>query len=87
MMTEKIICNAKDGTVTREWIEDNTPMWVDYPAMIEDCKQRLAQTDYAVVKIAEGVATREEYADLLAERKALRERIAMLEQQQIQDMA
>ncbi len=84
MMKHRIVCNAKTGSVTREWVEDNTPEWVDYESQIADCKQRLAETDYAVIKIAEGVATRKDYADLLAERKALRERIAELEQQRVE---
>ena len=75
MMTERIICNAKTKTVTREWVENDTPAWVDYEAEIEDCKQRLAQTDYIAIKIAEKVATRKDYADVIAERAALRERI------------
>lgn len=82
MIKHRIICNVKENTITHEMVEDNTPIWVDYDAEIEVCKQRLAQTDYAVVKIAEGVATREDYAELLAERKAVRERIGALEQLQ-----
>ena len=82
MIKHRIICNVKENTITREMVEDNTPIWVDYDAEIEACKQRLAQTDYAVVKIAEGVATREDYAELLAERKSVRERIGALEQLQ-----
>ena len=82
MIKHRIICNVKENTITREMVEDNTPVWVDYDAEIEACKQRLAQTDYAVVKIAEGVATREDYAELLAERAAVRERIGALEQLQ-----
>jgi hypothetical protein len=54
--------------------------------MIEDCKQRLAETDYVVIKIAEGAASREEYASVIAERVALRERIGMLEQLQSEQM-
>lgn len=86
MIKHRIICNAKTGMVTREQIEDNTPVWIDYAAMIEDCKQRLAETDYVVIKIAEGAASREEYASVIAERVALRERIGMLEQLQSEQM-
>ena len=43
---------------------------VDYAAEIELCKQRLAETDYAAIKIAKGAASHEEYAELLAERRA-----------------
>ena len=38
-------------------------------------KGRLSATDYAVIKIAEGVATPEEYADVIAQRQAWRAEI------------
>ncbi len=43
-------------------------------------KQQLSQTDYIACKIAEGVATREEYAFELEERRNWRARINELEQ-------
>lgn len=42
-------------------------------------KQYLADTDYVVIKIAEGEATREEYADILEERAKARIRIRQLD--------
>lgn len=42
-------------------------------------KSKLADTDYIAAKLAEGVATREEYADKLAERARWRNRINELE--------
>lgn len=42
-------------------------------------KKKLADTDYISAKIAEGAATREEYADKLVERAAWRTRINELE--------
>ena len=39
---------------------------------IAELKVLLAGTDYAVIKIAEGVATAEEYADVIAQRQAWR---------------
>lgn len=50
-------------------------------AKIEDLKSRLAETDYAVIKIAEGAATREEYADVIIQRQAWRDEINRLEQE------
>ena len=47
---------------------------------IADLKHKLTATDYIAAKIAEGVATREEYAEELAERAAWRARINELEQ-------
>lgn len=48
-------------------------------AEISRLKRNLADTDYISAKIAEGVATREEYADKLAERAGWRTRINELE--------
>lgn len=44
-------------------------------------KAKLRETDYAVIKIAEGVATTEEYADVIAQREVWRARINELEAQ------
>ena len=79
MKREVIICDARAGTVTTEWVEDNTPVYIDYQGEIDACKQRLAKTDYVVIKIAEGAATYAEYADVIAERRELRARIQELE--------
>jgi hypothetical protein len=45
---------------------------------IAELKQLLADTDYVVIKIAEGSATKEEYADVIEQRKAWREEIREL---------
>lgn len=46
---------------------------------IMELKQKLADTDYTVIKIAEGAATAGEYADVIANRQAWREEINELE--------
>lgn len=46
---------------------------------IAELKKCLADTDYVVVKIAEGVATKEEYADVIAQRQVWRDEINVLE--------
>ena len=46
---------------------------------ISELKAKLTETDYIAAKIAEGAATREEYAEELAERAAWRARINELE--------
>lgn len=46
---------------------------------IENLKQQLAETDYIACKIAEGSATAEEYADIIADRQRWREEINALE--------
>lgn len=48
---------------------------------IWDLKGKLADTDYVAVKIAEGAATKEEYADIIAERQTWRDEINKLQQQ------
>lgn len=45
---------------------------------IEMLKNYLESTDYVVIKIAEGVATAEEYADVIAERARARATINQL---------
>ena len=46
---------------------------------IAQLKQLLADTDYTVIKIAEGAATQQEYADVMAQRQAWRAEINELE--------
>ena len=46
---------------------------------IMELKQKLADTDYAIIKIAEGSATAEEYSDVIEQRKSWREEINRLE--------
>jgi hypothetical protein len=48
-------------------------------ARIAELKELLAGTDYVVLKIAEGVATREDYASVLDIRQTWREEINELE--------
>lgn len=42
---------------------------------IAELKKKLADSDYAVIKIAEGAATKEEYAELIKQRQQWRARI------------
>lgn len=46
---------------------------------IMQLKRQLSLTDYAVIKIAEGAATKEEYAELIAQRQQWRQEINSLE--------
>lgn len=46
---------------------------------ILECKNSLQETDYVAIKIMEGAATREEYADILQERSRWRAEINELE--------
>lgn len=70
-----------DGVPVLRSDEEKAPERARIAAAIEisDLKEKLAETDYISAKIAEGAATREEYADKLAERAAWRVRINELE--------
>lgn len=46
---------------------------------ISELRAKLSATDYIAAKIAEGAATREEYADKLTERQSWRDEINELE--------
>lgn len=48
---------------------------------ISALKSQLSATDYAVIKIAEGAATAEEYAGIITDREAWRAEINTLERQ------
>lgn len=52
-------------------------------ARIDELKSKLQETDYVVIKIAEGEATQEEYAEVLAQRKAWRAEINDLEKENV----
>lgn len=47
--------------------------------LIAECKYNLQQTDYVAIKIAEGVATPNDYADILEQRRNWRAQINELE--------
>lgn len=48
-------------------------------ARINELKAKLSETDYVAAKIAEGAATKEEYASVLADRQSWRDEINQLE--------
>ena len=67
----------KGGALIRDPYE-RTPSAAEQIAAL---KQKLVETDYSVIKIAEGAATTEEYADLIAQRRLWRQQINDLEEQ------
>ena len=75
------------GTAARDaWDEyEDVYRYVPYTAAerakmrIEVLKAQLAETDYAVIKIAEGAATLDDYADLITQRQEWRAEINDLE--------
>lgn len=50
------------------------------PREIQEIKAKLSETHYAVIKIAKGAATAEEYSEVTAQRKAWRTRINELDE-------
>ena len=70
-----------DGKPMLRTAEEKTPELEHIAAAqeIAELKAKLTETDYIAAKIAEGAATREEYAEELAERAAWRARINELE--------
>ena len=57
-------------------IEDGEAVYRPLPEKeIETLKKKLADTDYVAAKIAEGAATRDEYAGLIKQRQEWRDRI------------
>ena len=77
-----------DNVTKFAWAEeDYETIWryVQIPAeqraaeQIARLKRQLADTDYTVIKIAEGAATPEEYAEVITQRQAWRAEINELE--------
>ena len=70
-----------DGTPVLRTDEDKAPEVAKINARVEisSLKQKLSDTDYIAAKIAEGAATKEEYAEKLAERAEWRTKINELE--------
>lgn len=83
LMDENGIFNYKltDGKPELRTAEEKAPELECIAATqeISELKAKLTATDYIAAKIAEGAATREEYAAELAERAAWRARINELE--------
>ena len=70
---------AYDGKFYLEGHAPEKPQYEINAERIAELKQLLADTDYVVIKLAEDAANREEYADVLANRKAWRAEINELE--------
>lgn len=58
--------------MTRQEIEDRKNVLF---SLVRDREAKLRETDYVAAKIAEGAATPEEYAEVLAERRKARKEI------------
>lgn len=66
-----------DADHAEPWLDDPPPPTATelINAKLAELQSYLASTDYIAIKIAEGAATKEEYADELAKRQETRERI------------
>lgn len=62
-----------DYEVFEEWVEYSSKELAE--SRIAELKHLLSETDYVAAKIAEGAATREEYASVLAQRQRWRDEI------------
>ena len=78
----KILSNGHYREATESEITEMT--YISDEDKIEELKQKLADTDYIACKIAEGVATAEEYAEMISQRQAWRNEINELERRNIQ---
>lgn len=80
-MTEMDVEQAYNGTWYITGYAPKKPESEIVADEIIELKNKLTASDYAVIKIAEGAATAEEYADLITQRAAWRLRINELEAQ------
>ena len=83
---ENIVDTLPDGDISDYlyvdgvYVYEPLPKADDNSTRIAELKQMLADTDYIVIKIAEGVATWDEYPGVKEQRQAWREEINKLEQ-------
>lgn len=75
-----IITSVKlNGEAYNAYINSQPEPTEDKESKIAALKKKLTDTDYIACKIAEGAATREEYAEMIAQRQAWRDEINRLE--------
>ena len=76
----RVLENGKYRDMTEKEVQEfEASLQVDIEAEINILKQNLADTDYVIIKIAEGVATPEEYSDIIAQRQEWRNQINSLQ--------
>lgn len=75
----RVLENGKYRNMTKKEVQEfEASLQVGVDAEINILKQNLADTDYVIIKIAEGVATPEEYASIIAQRQEWRNQINLL---------
>ena len=78
-----IWCRQNNATINQDWVIVDVPQPTQEEInakRISELKAKLAATDYIVIKIAEGAATREEYEEVLEQRESWRDEINELEE-------
>ena len=78
-MTELEVEQAWNGVFYISGYAPEKPESIKAAEEIAELKQKLADSDYAVIKIAEGAATQADYAELIEQRAQWRARINELE--------
>lgn len=78
-MTEQEVEEAWNGGFYLAGYAQEKPESIKAAEEIAELKQKLADSDYAIIKIAEGAATQAEYAELIEQRAQWRARINELE--------
>lgn len=88
-MGDKMIMRVYDNGIYRDMTEEEIKQQSEYEKTeeykqfkISELKQKLTETDYIACKISEGSATREEYSDIIFQRKMWREEINKMEAKQ-----
>lgn len=79
IFTDYIYKNGKIAIDTKE--EERKAKDTELRAEYDNLALSLANTDYVVIKIAEGVATEKDYADVLKDRAEWRKRINEIEKE------
>lgn len=78
-MVEMEVEQAYDGSWYLVGFAPQKPESIKAAEEIAELKNKLNNSDYAIIKIAEGVATKEEYQDIITNRSEWRARINELE--------
>ena len=70
---------AEDGLENKTDIIGDVTIVGDVSCSIDWLKKQLSDTDYVVIKIAEGAAKEEAYSDVIAQRQIWRNKLKLLE--------
>lgn len=78
-MVQMEVEQAYDGSWYLKGYVPSKPQSLINQEKINELKQKLSETDYIIIKIAEGSATKEEYADIIGQRQEWRDEINELQ--------